>query len=364
MFRRAAGRLHGWLLVAGAAHSAPACEGGAVTALAAASQLCLQRSWALAAPAPAGLCRALHAGRPMLAGAQAQPPVPQPPSGEEQQQQQQPLPSTSSSSSSSDNGASTSAASAADTASTSQQQSATQQQQHLSRRDANASSSSAAAGTSLETVYPSSYDDSLGVQKNWFNALFAQLNVVHKTGTVPAMRGRQKEVFGAVEREFEGLWERHVKGRGLQVRRAPTSKSVLAWAGRACVCGGGRAQCALMGSCRKGCSMNPMVAKHAIMHQPHNFCARPWLMRAYTRAHAATCSSVLPVCARQHASSTQCTCAFQHASPRAPPPLLPPAPAGTGRAPRTAACCCAAWQSPRTRCCGTRAGTTSSCARW
>lgn len=79
-----------------------------------------------------------------------------------------------------------------------------------SRRDAKA------GGSAADTVYPSSHDDNLGVQRNWFNALFSQLNVVHRTGLAPAMKGRQKEIFVAVEREFEGLWERHVKDKGLQ----------------------------------------------------------------------------------------------------------------------------------------------------
>ncbi|EFJ40437.1 hypothetical protein VOLCADRAFT_108158 [Volvox carteri f. nagariensis] len=71
---------------------------------------------------------------------------------------------------------------------------------------------------SADVIYPSSRDDNLGVQRNWFNALFTQLNVIQRTGLAPyaALKGRTKEVFEAVEREFEGLWERHVRGRGLQ----------------------------------------------------------------------------------------------------------------------------------------------------
>lgn len=80
--------------------------------------------------------------------------------------------------------------------------------QRTSRRDATA--------TAAETVYPSSSDDNLGVQKIWFNSLFSQLNVVHRAGLAPAMAGRQKEIFVAVEKEFEGLWERHIRGKGLQ----------------------------------------------------------------------------------------------------------------------------------------------------
>ncbi|KAG2440285.1 hypothetical protein HXX76_004396 [Chlamydomonas incerta] len=67
-----------------------------------------------------------------------------------------------------------------------------------------------------DTVYPSSKDDNMGVQRNWFNALFSQLNVVHRTGMVPHMKGRQQEVFVAVEREFEVLWEKYVKDKNLQ----------------------------------------------------------------------------------------------------------------------------------------------------
>ncbi|GLC42691.1 hypothetical protein PLESTM_001365300 [Pleodorina starrii] len=77
-----------------------------------------------------------------------------------------------------------------------------------SRRDKSASA---------DVVYPSSRDDNLGVQRNWFNALFTQLQVMQRTGLMaPHLKGRQKEVFEAVEREFEGLWERHVRGRGLE----------------------------------------------------------------------------------------------------------------------------------------------------
>ncbi|KAG2455050.1 hypothetical protein HYH02_000875 [Chlamydomonas schloesseri] len=67
-----------------------------------------------------------------------------------------------------------------------------------------------------DTVYPSSKDDNMGVQRNWFNALFSQLNVVHRTGMVPHMKGRQQEVFVAVEREFEVLWEKYIKDKNLQ----------------------------------------------------------------------------------------------------------------------------------------------------
>ncbi|GLI59344.1 hypothetical protein VaNZ11_001206 [Volvox africanus] len=76
-----------------------------------------------------------------------------------------------------------------------------------SRRDKSASA---------DVVYPSSRDDNLGVQRNWFNALFTQLNVIQRTGMAPHLKGRQKEVFEAVEREFEVLWVRHVRGKGLE----------------------------------------------------------------------------------------------------------------------------------------------------
>jgi hypothetical protein len=96
---------------------------------------------------------------------------------------------------------------------------------HRSRRpDATAPASDA------DTVFPSSMDDNFGVQRNWFNALFSQaspavsyddpgrqprscrarawrtctylswlltrpqLNVVHRTGMIPHMKGRQREV--------------------------------------------------------------------------------------------------------------------------------------------------------------------------
>lgn len=43
-------------------------------------------------------------------------------------------------------------------------------------------------------IYESSKDDPFGVQKNWFNALSSQLNVAVKTGMVPDLKGRQKQV--------------------------------------------------------------------------------------------------------------------------------------------------------------------------
>lgn len=63
--------------------------------------------------------------------------------------------------------------------------------------------------------YQSSNDDFFGVQKNWFTSLYKQLNYFAKAGIVPGLKGRQKEVFESVEREFEGLYKRHVVGSGL-----------------------------------------------------------------------------------------------------------------------------------------------------
>ena len=42
--------------------------------------------------------------------------------------------------------------------------------------------------------YASSFDDKHGIQKNWFTSLYKQLNYFAKTGTVPELKGRQKEV--------------------------------------------------------------------------------------------------------------------------------------------------------------------------
>ncbi len=44
------------------------------------------------------------------------------------------------------------------------------------------------------STYPSSHDDKFGVQKNWFTALYQQLNYFAKTGAVPTLKGRQREV--------------------------------------------------------------------------------------------------------------------------------------------------------------------------
>jgi len=64
-------------------------------------------------------------------------------------------------------------------------------------------------------LYASSHDDKYGVQRNWFTALYKQLNYFAKTGTVSSIKGRQKQVFEGVEREFEALYERHILGKGL-----------------------------------------------------------------------------------------------------------------------------------------------------
>jgi hypothetical protein len=43
--------------------------------------------------------------------------------------------------------------------------------------------------------YASSHDDVFGVQRNWFTSLYKQLNYLAKTGTVPSLKGRQKQVI-------------------------------------------------------------------------------------------------------------------------------------------------------------------------
>lgn len=47
------------------------------------------------------------------------------------------------------------------------------------------------------TDYASSHDDAFGVQRNWFTSLYKQLNYFAKTGVVPGIKGRQKEVRNA-----------------------------------------------------------------------------------------------------------------------------------------------------------------------
>jgi len=59
--------------------------------------------------------------------------------------------------------------------------------------------------------YPSSHDDPFGVQRNWFTSLYKQLNYFAKTGHVPGLKGRQRQVFESVEREFEGLYNKYLK---------------------------------------------------------------------------------------------------------------------------------------------------------
>jgi len=64
--------------------------------------------------------------------------------------------------------------------------------------------------------YASSFDDPFGVQRNWFTALYKQLNYIAKTGQVKTIMGRQKEVFQQVESEFEHLYNKYVKDKPLQ----------------------------------------------------------------------------------------------------------------------------------------------------
>ncbi|KAF5843701.1 hypothetical protein DUNSADRAFT_10875 [Dunaliella salina] len=64
--------------------------------------------------------------------------------------------------------------------------------------------------------YASSLDDPFGVQRNWFTALYKQLNYIAKTGQVKTIVGRQKEVFQQVEAEFEHLYNKYVKDKPLQ----------------------------------------------------------------------------------------------------------------------------------------------------
>jgi len=55
------------------------------------------------------------------------------------------------------------------------------------------------ANVPLKSVqYASSFDDPFGVQRNWFTALYKQLNYITKTGQVKSMTGRQKQVFQQV----------------------------------------------------------------------------------------------------------------------------------------------------------------------
>lgn len=59
---------------------------------------------------------------------------------------------------------------------------------------ASAATPTPARDKSGSIIYESSKDDPFGVQKNWFNALSSQLNVAVKTGMVPDLKGRQKQV--------------------------------------------------------------------------------------------------------------------------------------------------------------------------
>ncbi len=45
--------------------------------------------------------------------------------------------------------------------------------------------------------FASSHDDQFGVQKNWFTSLYKQLNYFAKTGAVPNLNGRQRQVCHA-----------------------------------------------------------------------------------------------------------------------------------------------------------------------
>lgn len=52
-------------------------------------------------------------------------------------------------------------------------------------------------------------------QTNWFSALFQQLNLMANSGQVPHLKGRNADVFRAVETEFETLYVRHIVGKSL-----------------------------------------------------------------------------------------------------------------------------------------------------
>ncbi|GAX83293.1 hypothetical protein CEUSTIGMA_g10719.t1 [Chlamydomonas eustigma] len=74
------------------------------------------------------------------------------------------------------------------------------------------------ANTPLKSSdYASSHDDIFGVQRNWFTALYKQLNYMNNTGMVQgSFKGRQREVFESVEKEFEVLYERYFMGSDLK----------------------------------------------------------------------------------------------------------------------------------------------------
>mmetsp|Transcript_21951 Transcript_21951/g.37548 ORF Transcript_21951/g.37548 Transcript_21951/m.37548 type:complete len:422 (-) Transcript_21951:1620-2885(-) len=79
--------------------------------------------------------------------------------------------------------------------------------------------------------FASSTDDFFGVQKNWFTALYKQLNYLAKTGTVPKLKGRQREVFEQVEKEFEVLYHRYIRtNTGVAVAPAGTAQPLGAGA--------------------------------------------------------------------------------------------------------------------------------------
>ncbi len=68
----------------------------------------------------------------------------------------------------------------------------------------------------MSAQFPSSGDDKFGVQKNWFTALYKQLNYMAKTGAVPGLKGRQRAVF---EQVGGGRWRKGGRALGQAVRR-------------------------------------------------------------------------------------------------------------------------------------------------
>lgn len=81
--------------------------------------------------------------------------------------------------------------------------------------DLTANSSTPYVAPLKSSEYASSHDDQFGVQKNWFTALYKQLNYFAKTGAVEGLKGRQRQVFEAVEKEFEQLYDKYLKTSGL-----------------------------------------------------------------------------------------------------------------------------------------------------
>jgi hypothetical protein len=64
--------------------------------------------------------------------------------------------------------------------------------------DAGDASTAAANAPLLSSQFPSSADDAFGIQRNWFTALYKQLNYMAKTGSVPTLKDRQRLVFEQV----------------------------------------------------------------------------------------------------------------------------------------------------------------------